>query len=65
MGSLAVPLVRVVLGPGESAVVGRGAVHDAAVIVVLGLASIAEVEIVRVDGRGDSIASALGRRMFL
>ena len=58
---LNVPLIRVVLGPRESAMVSRRAVHHSAITVILGRASIAEVVVGRVDGLADAIASALGR----
>ena len=59
MGSLAAPLLGVVLGPRPSAVVDGRAVHDAAVVVVLGRARIAVVVVSWVDV-GEAVASAMG-----
>ena len=62
VGGLAVPLIGVGLGPGESAVVSAGAVHDSAVIIILALAGIAVVVVSRVDRVGDTVTPALGGR---
>ena len=62
MGGLAVPLLGVGLGPRESAVVNGWAVHDAAVVVGCGLASITVVVVGGVDWGCDTVASAFRAR---
>ena len=59
MSGLAVPFIRVGLSPGEAAVIDRGAFHNTAVVIRLGLAGITEVVVLGVRN-GSHIASALG-----
>ena len=58
LGGLAVLFIRVSLGPGEAAVIDRGAFHNTAVIITLGLAGITVIVVLGVRC-GFHIASAL------